>query len=85
LLIPRELVVSDGERSAVWVVDAGGGVARRKTINVGRGGGPLAAVEQGLSALDKLIVGGRESLQDGQRIRVVGDDRTLAGLDEGKE
>jgi RND family efflux transporter MFP subunit len=85
LLIPRELVVSDGERSAVWVVDAGGGVARRKTINVGRGGGPLAAVEQGLSALDKLIVGGRDSLQDGQRIRVVGDDRRLAGVVEGKE
>lgn len=78
LLIPRELVASDGDTAFVWVVDAAENVARRKSVKLGRGGGPLVPVEQGLSALDKLIVAGRESLQDGQRIRVMGDDRTIS-------
>jgi hypothetical protein len=37
----------------------------------------LIEVTQGLTALDKLIVGGREGLADGTRIRIIGTDRNL--------
>jgi HlyD family secretion protein len=78
LLVARELVESTEGGSAVWVADSAGGVARRRTIQLGRAGtGQLVEVTQGLNALDKLIVGGREGLEDGDRIRITGEDRSL--------
>jgi HlyD family secretion protein len=47
-------------------------------VQVGRAGtDQLVEVTQGLTALDKLIVAGREGLTDGTRIRITGGDRTL--------
>jgi len=84
LLVARELVETTEGGAAVWVADAHRGVARRQPIQVGRAGtGQLVEVTQGLTALDKLIVAGREGLTDGQRIRVTGEDRTL-GTSTGK-
>jgi len=78
LLVPRELIEAGEGRATVWVADLAQGVARRKSVQIGRAStGPLVEVKEGLSALDKLIVMGRESLEDGQRIRVTGEDRTL--------
>jgi HlyD family secretion protein len=78
LLVARELVETTEGGAAVWVADSHRGVARRQPIQVGRAGTEqLVEVTQGLTALDKLIVGGREGLSDGQRIRVTGEDNTL--------
>ena len=78
LLVPRELVETADGGSAIWVADSANGVARHRAIQVGRAStGQLVEVVQGLTALDKLIVGGREGLEDGDRIRVTGEDRTL--------
>jgi RND family efflux transporter MFP subunit len=78
LLVPRELVESGEGSSTVWVADVAQGVARQRSIQLGRASaGQLVEVTQGLTALDKLIVTGREGLKDGQRIRVTGEDRTL--------
>jgi HlyD family secretion protein len=78
LLVPRELIETAEGGAAVWVADMAQGVARRRTVQVGRASlGQLIEVTQGLTALDKLIVGGREGLADGQRIRVIGEDRAL--------
>ncbi|MEX2176633.1 MAG: HlyD family efflux transporter periplasmic adaptor subunit [Pirellulaceae bacterium] len=78
LLVARELVETADGGSTVWVADSAEGVARRRAIQLGRAGtGQLVEVTQGLTALDKLIVGGREGLEDGDRIRVTGQDRAL--------
>lgn len=80
LFIPKSLVSSSEDGDSVWVADLTEGVAKRRTIEVGRGvaEGGLVEVVSGLSPTDKLIVGGRESLTDGARVRVSGDDKTLA-------
>jgi RND family efflux transporter MFP subunit len=78
LLVPKELV-ERGERGAtVWVADAARGVARHQAVQIGRAStGQLVEVSAGLTALDKLIVQGREEMLDGARIRIMGNDRTL--------
>ncbi|MEX2137669.1 MAG: efflux RND transporter periplasmic adaptor subunit [Pirellulales bacterium] len=77
VFVPRSLVESGEGGNAVWVADLTAGVARRKPVQLGAAlPGGLVEVE-GLTPADKLIVAGRESLEDGDRIRVTGDDTSL--------
>jgi len=73
MLIPRVLV----DNGRVWVADQAGGRAWLRSVQVGPVRGELIEITSGLSGSDKLIVGGREGLSDGQRIRVTGEDATL--------
>lgn len=78
LLVPRELVEKGESGATIWVADGARGVARRQSVQLGAAGTDrLVEVVQGLSALDKLIVSGREGLRDGARIRITGDDPAL--------
>jgi HlyD family secretion protein len=84
LLIARELVETGEGGAAVWVADSASKIARRKAVQLGRAGtDQLTEVTTGLTALDKLIVGGRESLKNGDRIRVTGEDRVLGTTHKG--
>lgn len=77
LLVPRALVAGTEGSSSVWIVDPLSGVARRQTVQLGRAGtDQLVEIAQGLDPTAKLIVSGRESLSDGSRIRVVGEDQS---------
>lgn len=81
LFVPQSLVATTDGGNAVWVADLTQGVAYRKSVEVGRGETEQGLVEitQGLQPTDKLIVGGRESVAEGARIRVSGEDKTLSG------
>ena len=77
LLVPRQLVDAGDGGHAVWVADANG-IARRQSIRLGRAGtGELVEVAAGLAPTDKLIVGGREGLADGERITITGEDQSI--------
>jgi len=73
LLVPRQLIADGG----VWVVDQFAGVARLRAVEVGLTSGERVEVLSGLSPQDRLIVGGREGLKDGTRVRVAGEDESL--------
>ena len=78
LFIPKALVASSADGAAVWIADQAAGVARRRTVTLGRAAsGDLVEITAGLTAADKLIAGGREELTDGQRITVTGEDATI--------
>ena len=78
MLIPRQLVTQAGESADVWVADQNEGVARRQTVKLGKAGTEeLVEVLEGLTVTDKLIVGGREGLEDRSRITITGLDATL--------
>ncbi|MBY0232412.1 MAG: efflux RND transporter periplasmic adaptor subunit, partial [Gemmataceae bacterium] len=79
LLVPRQL--AEGGRA--WVADQATGTARLRSVEVGLSSGEMVEVVSGLSPQDKLIVGGREGLKEGMRIRVAGEDDSL-GLGRGK-
>jgi len=77
VFVPRSLVETGEHGTSVWVADLTAGVARKKPVQLGAAlPGGLVEVD-GLTPADKLIVGGREGLNDGERIRVSGDDKSL--------
>jgi multidrug efflux pump subunit AcrA (membrane-fusion protein) len=75
---PRSLIEGSGEQATVWVADVSAGVARRRQVSLGQPlSQELVEVKSGLAIGDRLIVGGREQLKDGQRIRVSGEDSAI--------
>ncbi len=77
LLAPRELVESADDGHAVWVVDPRG-TARRTRVRLGQAGtDTLVEVVEGLTPTDRLIAGGRERLEDGDRVTISGEDDRL--------
>lgn len=77
MMIPGQLVSGADSSSSVWVVDPTGKIARQVTIQLGRAKtDQLVEVTSGLTPTDKLIVGGRESLAEGSRIRIAGEDQS---------
>lgn len=78
LLVPRQLVSGGEGGSLVWLADVEHGVARQQAVQLGRAGtDQLVEVATGLDPTAKLIVGGRESLVAGARIRIAGEDQSL--------
>lgn len=77
LLVPRQLIDASAEGSRVWVADRLAGTARLHRVEVGLSTGDLVEVVSGLASSDKLIVGGRAGLKDGDRIKVVAEDESL--------
>ncbi|MGH7201218.1 MAG: efflux RND transporter periplasmic adaptor subunit, partial [Planctomycetaceae bacterium] len=77
LLVPRQLVESQGDQQTVWVADPDG-AARRITVRLGRAGTQdLVEVIEGLSPTDRLISSGRQGLSDGERIAITGEDGNI--------
>ncbi len=81
LFVPQSLVSNSEGGAVVWVADLTASLAKRKTVAVGRGATDdgLVEITSGLQPTDKLIVAGRESITEGTRVRVTGEDRTLSG------
>jgi multidrug efflux pump subunit AcrA (membrane-fusion protein) len=79
LIGPEHIEMHDGT-PRVWIADRQQGVARRRSVVLGgivflegNSAEGLREVQSGLAIGDRLIVGGKELLADGQRIRIVGE------------
>ena len=78
LFLPRSVVETGAEGSFVWVADLAQRVARRQPVELGAIQTPtLVEITKGLTAASRIIAGGRESLHDGDRIEVQGEDAQL--------
>ncbi len=79
LLVPRRLLVTEGEQVRVWVVDPVAGRADLRAIELAPGEkdrqSETAEVVGGLNATDKLIAAGRENLKPDTRVKVTGEER----------
>jgi multidrug efflux pump subunit AcrA (membrane-fusion protein) len=69
LAIPREAVLEEGGKQAVFVVE--GNQALRKRVVTGIEQGELIEVVEGLKDGEKVVVKGQASLTDRSTIRVV--------------
>jgi Multidrug resistance efflux pump len=77
LLVPRQLVESTGEGHAIWIADPSG-VAARRTVRLGSAGtDEQVEVVEGLTPTDRLISGGREGLNSGDRIVISAEDGSI--------
>jgi multidrug efflux pump subunit AcrA (membrane-fusion protein) len=66
-MVPRQAVFERGALTAVWVVDAGK-VARMRLVKPGRMLGDKVEILSGLSAGEKVVVGGVEKVSDGANV-----------------
>ncbi|HVS16667.1 MAG TPA: efflux RND transporter periplasmic adaptor subunit [Thermoanaerobaculia bacterium] len=69
-VVPREAVAERGGRRVVFVLD-GQRVVQREVV-LGLGDDDLVEVRQGVTAGDRIVVRGLETLTDGTRVRVSG-------------
>jgi HlyD family secretion protein len=82
LFLPRAVVESGTEGHFVWVADLARRVARRQPVVLGAIQTPtLLEITGGLTAASRIISAGRESLRDGDRIEIQGEDLQL-GMSE---
>ena len=73
LLVPKGLVDRTGSRPAIWIVDAEG-IARHKGVTLGKAStDQLVEIAEGLTLTDKLIVGGREGMREGEAVTISGE------------
>ncbi len=78
LLVPRELIRTMDGQSTIWVADQVTRTARQRSVTAGAvTADGLLEIISGLNVGDRLIVGGREMLSDGKRIRITGLDASL--------
>lgn len=78
LFAPREVVQGSGSDATVWLADQTSETARLRRVTVGSATSDgQVEITTGVNVGDRLIAGGRESLVDGARIRVTGNDSNL--------
>ena len=78
LYVPRQLIQQDETGSFVWLADQSDGVARKTPIQTGMlGSNGLVEITSGLTISSRIVVSGADGLQDGNRIRVTGEDMSL--------
>lgn len=78
LYVLQQLIHQGDGGSFVWQADQSDGIARRTTIQTGAiGSNGLVEITSGLTVSSRIISGGSEGLQDGDRIRVSGEDAIL--------
>lgn len=69
VLIPPRLLKNGNQ---VWVLDPSESRARLREVQVGATGGEFVEILSGLNLTDKLIDQGRDQMEDGQPVRIVG-------------
>lgn len=73
LLVPKGLVDRTDNRPTIWIVDAEG-FARQKGVTLGKAStDQLVEIAEGLTLTDKLVVGGREGLREGEAVMISGE------------
>ena len=78
LYVPKHLIHQGDGGSFVWLADQSDGLARRTIVTTGTtGGNGLVEITYGLTASSRIISGGSDGLQDGDRITVTGEDSSL--------
>lgn len=64
---PASAVFKDGQRDAVWVLDAGGAL-RKRPVRLGAQGEDSLQVVEGLQPGERVVVRGADTVSEGQRL-----------------
>jgi HlyD family secretion protein len=79
IYIPQQAVLHDDAGMFVWVADQSSSRARKTLITTGAvGAGGIQEITRGLTVGSHIIARGQETLHDGDRIRVAGEETPAA-------
>ena len=67
ILVPKTAVVERGQLTFVWTVD-NGNIARMRLVKPGTSQGVRIEILAGLSAGERIVVGGVEKVTDGAKV-----------------
>ena len=70
VVVPREAVANRAGRTVVFALD--GQTVSRRRVRLGLGDDDVIQILEGVAEDDRVVVRGLETLNDGQRIRIVG-------------
>lgn len=77
ILVPRQLILREGDGSSLWIVDPDG-IARRVTVRLGKAGtDELIEVMEGVRPTDKLITSSTANLEPGSRVMIASEDASI--------
>ncbi len=78
LYVLGQLIHQGDGGSFVWLADQSDGIARRTMVQTGAvGSNGLVEITSGLTISSRVISGGSDGLQDGDRIKVTSEDSSL--------
>jgi HlyD family secretion protein len=78
LYLLQQLIQQGDGGSFVWLADQSAGVARKTKVQTGAvGSNGLVEITSGLTISSRIIFGGSDGLQDGDRIKVTSEDSSL--------
>jgi RND family efflux transporter MFP subunit len=84
IYVPQQFVQQDDAGTFVWVADQSARVARRVPVETGVvGNDGITEIVGGLTIASRVIASGHEGLQDGDRIRIVGEESVGARVATG--
>ncbi len=76
--VPEQLIHKGEAGSFVWVADQSEQIARKVRVETGgMGSDGLVEIKSGLTMASRIIAGGSEGLEEGDRINVVGEEDSL--------
>jgi len=76
IYVLQQLIHQGDGGSFVWLADQSAGIARKTMVETGVvGSNDLVEITSGLTISSRIISGGSEGLQDGDRIKVTGESR----------
>lgn len=77
MLVPKQLILTEDDSAAIWIVDPEGH-ARRVAVRLGKAGtNELVEVVEGLRPTDKLITSSTASLEPGTRVEIASEDPSI--------
>ncbi len=77
MLVPKSLVDTTDSGTFVWTVDERQRATRKAVVLGQQRSSELTEIVSGLNPTDKLIVQGRETIAEGSRLRIIGEDQNL--------
>jgi HlyD family secretion protein len=78
LYVLGQLIHQGEGGSFVWLADQSAGIARKTTVQTGAvGSNGLVEITSGLTVTSRILSGGIDGLQDGDRIKVTSEDASL--------
>jgi membrane fusion protein (multidrug efflux system) len=69
IVIPQDYIIDYGDEKFLFVLE--GGVAKKRNVELGGRNENLVLVKSGLNEGDKLIIEGFQTLNDGEKVKVV--------------
>lgn len=76
IYVLQQFIQQDDGGSFVWLADQSAGIARKTKVQTGTiGSNGLVEITSGLTITSRIISGGSDGLQDGDRIKITGESR----------